>query len=46
MARHVEARDGRALEVFVDGADDGPLIIMHHGTPSSGMLAMPGSIPR
>ena len=41
MARHVEARDGRALEVFVDGAEDGPLVIMHHGTPSSGMLYPP-----
>jgi pimeloyl-ACP methyl ester carboxylesterase len=27
--------DGRALDIQVNGADDGPVLIFHHGTPGS-----------
>ena len=32
----VTAADGRRLEVFIGGAESGPLVISHGGTPSSG----------
>src|SRR5688500_8286793 len=31
--------DGRSLDVFVAGPSDGPALIFHHGSPSSGLLA-------
>jgi pimeloyl-ACP methyl ester carboxylesterase len=36
MVESITAHDGRALEVFVDGPDDGTAVLMHHGTPSAG----------
>lgn len=27
--------DGRALDILVNGADDGPVLVFHHGTPGS-----------
>ena len=30
--------DGRRLEVFDAGPEDGELLIMNHGTPGSGMI--------
>jgi pimeloyl-ACP methyl ester carboxylesterase len=33
----VEAADGRVLQVWVEGPDDGAVIIEHHGTPGSGL---------
>jgi pimeloyl-ACP methyl ester carboxylesterase len=37
----VEAEDGRRLEGLVAGADEGPVVLMHHGTPGSGTLVWP-----
>jgi pimeloyl-ACP methyl ester carboxylesterase len=37
----VEAEDGRRLEGLVAGADEGPVVLMHHGTPGSGTLIWP-----
>lgn len=34
----IERPQGRVLEVFAAGPEDGPLLIMNHGTPGSGML--------
>jgi len=33
--RTVAAPDGRAIEVCVEGADDGTLLVFHHGSPGS-----------
>jgi pimeloyl-ACP methyl ester carboxylesterase len=38
MPRLIRAPDGRDLEVHEYGPEDGPLIVVHHGTPVSGML--------
>ncbi len=40
------AADGRKLEGVVDGAGDGPLVIMHHGTPGAGIRIWPGHVER
>ncbi|MFL5896802.1 MAG: alpha/beta fold hydrolase [Thermoleophilaceae bacterium] len=37
-ANTIETADGRRLEVFVAGPDDGVAVIRNHGTPSCGML--------
>ncbi len=34
----VEVADGRRLELFDAGPEDGELLIMNHGTPGSGMI--------
>jgi pimeloyl-ACP methyl ester carboxylesterase len=34
----VKLADGRVLEVFDAGPPDGELLVMHHGTPGSGMI--------
>jgi pimeloyl-ACP methyl ester carboxylesterase len=39
----VDAPDGRALQVWVEGPEDGDVVIDHHGTPSSG-LPFPPSV--
>ena len=38
-SQHVAFRlpDGRNLDVFLSGAADGPVLLFHHGTPSSGL---------
>ena len=44
MSERVEsltAADGRRLEIFLAGADAGPLVIAHGGTPSSGRMFGP-----
>src|SRR5215203_4976194 len=33
--RIVEARDGREIEVILEGDDDGMLLMFHHGSPGS-----------
>ncbi len=38
MATRISARDGRALEVHEDGDPGGVPVVVHHGTPSSGVL--------
>ncbi len=38
MARTVKARDGRALELHELGDPDGFPVVVHHGTPGSGLL--------
>ncbi|MGZ4412236.1 MAG: alpha/beta fold hydrolase, partial [Gaiellaceae bacterium] len=38
MAQRVDAPDGRALAVYEDGDPDGTPVIVHHGTPDSGLL--------
>ncbi len=37
----VELADHRVLEVWVEGAPDGEVVIWHHGTPSSGLIYPP-----
>ena len=37
----VRAPDGRTLRVHEDGDPDGVAIVVHHGTPSSGLLYPP-----
>ncbi len=37
--RLIDARDGRHLEVFEAGTEHGPAVVVHHGTPGSGLLA-------
>ncbi len=37
----VRVKDGRTLHVFVAGAPDGIPILIHHGTPGSGLLYGP-----
>jgi pimeloyl-ACP methyl ester carboxylesterase len=41
MTRIVSAADGRELAVHEAGAADGLAVIVHHGTPSSGLLYDP-----
>jgi pimeloyl-ACP methyl ester carboxylesterase len=38
VAQPIETRDGRALELHELGEPDGFPVIVHHGTPSSGIL--------
>lgn len=33
----VDAPDGRVLQVWVEGPEDGDVVVGHHGTPSSGL---------
>jgi pimeloyl-ACP methyl ester carboxylesterase len=40
-AEKLERPDGRVLEFFSAGAEDGTPLIMNHGTPSCGMVARP-----
>ncbi|MHB1854611.1 MAG: alpha/beta fold hydrolase [Acidimicrobiales bacterium] len=35
----IDTADGRQLEVFEAGSPVGPAIVVHHGTPGSGLLA-------
>ena len=37
----VTAADGRALETVVAGAVEGPLVVLHHGTPGSAHAIYP-----
>jgi pimeloyl-ACP methyl ester carboxylesterase len=37
----LEAAGGRRLEGFVAGAEKGPVVLMHHGTPGSGTRIWP-----
>jgi pimeloyl-ACP methyl ester carboxylesterase len=37
----VEAADGRVLQVREEGAPDGPLVLLHHGTPGSALIHAP-----
>ena len=37
----VELSDGRVLQVWVEGPDEGDLVIWHHGTPGSGLPYRP-----
>lgn len=38
MAQRVNARDGRFLAVYEDGDPHGVPVVVHHGTPASGLL--------
>jgi pimeloyl-ACP methyl ester carboxylesterase len=38
---HVELPDGRRLQVTVDGDPNGPVVIIHHGTPSGAVFHPP-----
>ena len=38
MAQRVDAPGGRALAVYEDGEPNGAAVIVHHGTPDSGLL--------
>ncbi len=38
MAQRVDAPGGRALAVYEDGDPSGSAVIVHHGTPDSGLL--------
>lgn len=39
---HAETADGqRRIDVYVDGPDNGPALLFHNGTPSSGQLYAP-----
>ena len=38
MAQRVDAPGGRALAVYEDGDPNGAAVIVHHGTPDSGLL--------
>ena len=38
MPQRVNARDGRALAVYEDGDPQGVPVVVHHGTPASGLL--------
>jgi pimeloyl-ACP methyl ester carboxylesterase len=42
----VTAADGRKLEGVVDGVEDGPLVILHHGTPGAGIRLWPAHVER
>jgi pimeloyl-ACP methyl ester carboxylesterase len=37
----VRAADGRRLECLAAGAEEGPVVLMHHGTPGSGTRVWP-----
>ena len=39
----VELRDGRTLHVYDDGDPGGLVVVVHHGTPSSGLPYAPDS---
>jgi pimeloyl-ACP methyl ester carboxylesterase len=39
--RDVTLRDGRTLHIYDDGDPDGAVVVMHHGTPGSGMQYPP-----
>ena len=39
MAQRVDAPGGRTLAVYEDGDPSGTAVIVHHGTPDSGLLA-------
>jgi pimeloyl-ACP methyl ester carboxylesterase len=39
--RDAVTRDGRTLRLYEDGADDGPVILVQHGTPLNGYLFGP-----
>jgi pimeloyl-ACP methyl ester carboxylesterase len=39
--RGVELRDGRTLHIYDDGDPDGKPVVVHHGTPSAGLLFAP-----
>jgi pimeloyl-ACP methyl ester carboxylesterase len=36
--RDIRTPDGRTLRIRIDGADDGPAILVHHGTPGCRLL--------
>ena len=38
MAQRVNARDGRFLAVYEEGDPNGVPVVVHHGTPASGLL--------
>jgi pimeloyl-ACP methyl ester carboxylesterase len=38
-ARDIRTADGRTLRTYSAGARDGELVVVHHGTPCSGLLA-------
>src|SRR5205807_2521044 len=39
--RDVTTPDGRTLRLYEGGASDGPVVLVHHGTPMSGFLFGP-----
>ena len=39
--RDVTLRDGRTLHLYDDGDPDGAVVVMHHGTPGSGLIYAP-----
>ena len=39
--RDVTLRDGRKLHIYEDGDPDGVAVVVHHGTPGSGLLYPP-----
>ena len=39
--RTIEGRDGRLLEFELSGPEDGPLLVLHHGTPGAGRVYPP-----
>lgn len=39
--RHVTLRDGRTLHLHDEGDPDGAVVVVHHGTPGSGLLYPP-----
>ncbi len=39
--RSVTTPDGRTLRLYQAGAGDGPVVLVHHGTPMSGLLFDP-----
>ncbi len=39
--RSVTTPDGRTLRLYQAGADEGPVVLVHHGTPLSGLLFDP-----
>ena len=46
MTRTIQTPDGRALELHELGDPKGFPVIVHHGTPSSGLLYPPWADPR
>jgi pimeloyl-ACP methyl ester carboxylesterase len=43
QTRDVRTSDGRTLRIYEGGAPDGPVVIVQHGTPLSGLLYEPHS---
>jgi pimeloyl-ACP methyl ester carboxylesterase len=37
----VSLRDGRVLDAVTAGAEDGELVVVHHGTPGGGLIPLP-----